>query len=163
MDSYHERSFNFWKYCEAISENYWRILNYRWLNTKINCPGPKAQNQTRKGFSYFELKKSDLAKCPPLRDIDITTENYGYTTVIIVANDSVKGQGGISVQVKGTNGVGKGLNRHDNTGQNFLIQPDPTPIFFLTRSKNGLTRDPTRVFCKLTQPNPTRITSDPTR
>ena len=93
---------------------------------KLSWSESSAQNQTLKGFSYFELKKSNLAKCPPLRIIDITTENYGYTTVIIVANDSVKGQGGISIQVKGTNGVGKGLNRHGNTGQNFLIRLNQT-------------------------------------
>ena len=90
MDSYHERSFNFWKYCVAILENYWWILDERWLDMKIICCGPKVQNQTHKGFSYFELKKSDLARSP-ICVIDITTENYGYITVIIVTNDNVKG------------------------------------------------------------------------
>ena len=50
--------------------------------------------------------------------------------------------------------------RHGNTGQNFLTRPDPTrkipdpnPIF-LTRSKNGLTRDPTRFYYGSTRPDP---------
>ena len=52
------------------------------------------------------------------------------------------------------------LTRHGNTGQNFLTRPDPTrkihdpnPIF-LTRSKNGLTRDPTRFYYGSTRPDP---------
>ena len=42
--------------------------------------------------------------------------------------------------------------RHGKTGQNFLTQPEPD--FFFTRSKNGLTYDPTRFFCESPQPNP---------
>ena len=45
-----------------------------------------------------------------------------------------------------------------------MTQPDPKntrpePVFF-TRSKNGLTRDPARVFCGSTRPDPTH---DPTQ
>ena len=52
------------------------------------------------------------------------------------------------------------LTRHGKKGQNFLARLDltqkiPYPnLIFSTRSKNGLTRDPTRVFCGSTQPNP---------
>ena len=44
-------------------------------------------------------------------------------------------------------------------GQNFLAQPNPTrkildpKSIFFTRSKNGLTHDLPRVFCKSTQPD----------
>lgn len=77
--------------------------------------------QARKGFSIIKIKEGDLAKLPPLRIIGITTR--GKATVIIVANDSVKGQGGRSVRVKGTNGVGKGPN--DELALNSDQHPDP--------------------------------------
>lgn len=61
---------------------------------------------TGKGFwRSIKLKEGDLAYLPPLRIIGITTKGD-----IIVTDDSVKGQGGRSVPVKGTNGVGKGPN-----------------------------------------------------
>ena len=49
------------------------------------------------------------------------------------------------------------VSRHGKTGQNFLTRPEKYPTrtrFFFTRSKNGLTRDPTRVFCGSTRPDP---------
>ena len=42
--------------------------------------------------------------------------------------------------------------RHGKTGKNFLTRPDLTQTQFLTRSKNGLTHDPTHVFCGSTRP-----------
>ena len=41
----------------------------------------------------------------------------------------------------------------DQTWQNGSEFSDPTRPNFLTRSKNRLTRDPTRVFCESTRPD----------
>ena len=56
------------------------------------------------------------------------------------------------------------LSKHGKTGQNLLARPKKIPnsnLNFLTRSKNGLTHNSIR-FSFLGQPNPTRITHDPT-
>ena len=61
------------------------------------------------------------------------------------------------------------IHRHGNTGQNFLTRPDPTrpekyltrTRFFLTRSKNGLTRDPTQFYYGSTRPDPDNPWPDP--
>ena len=65
----------------------------------------------------------------------------------------------LSQQVVTSKGIRVPYTRHGNTGQNFLTRPDltrkiPDPnSIFLTRSKNGLTCDPTRFFCGSTRSN----------
>ena len=49
--------------------------------------------------------------------------------------------------------------RHGKMSQNFLTWKISNPkLIFLTRSKNGLTHDPIRLFWESTQPNPNNDT-----
>ena len=89
------------------------------------------------------MGKTSKAKTPP-GDFKVTTPENPL----------------LSQQVVTSKGIPVPYIRHGKTGQNFLTRPDPTRkipdpnSIFLTLSKNGLTRDLTRFFCRLTRPNP---------